>query len=92
MSDYIDRQTAKEELNVWAVYLKHPKYLVREVAMSVLDSMPAADVVKVIRCNDCIHAEETENDNWIWCHECRCKKKTFGYCEKGERKETNNGN
>lgn len=48
MAEYIDRDVAKDELLSWAVCIKHPEHLMKEDAMHILDSIPAADVVEVV--------------------------------------------
>lgn len=47
MDEYIGREEAKNELLSWAVCIYHPEYLLREDAVYVLDSLPAADVAPV---------------------------------------------
>ena len=47
MSEYIEREAAKDELLSWAVCINHPEHLMREDAMHVLDSIPASDVAPV---------------------------------------------
>ena len=44
--EYVEREAAKRELLSWAVCMNHPEYLMRDDAMHVIDSMPAADVVE----------------------------------------------
>ena len=51
--EYIEREAAKRELLSWAVCMNHPEYLIKDDALHVIDSIPAADVVKVVRCRDC---------------------------------------
>ena len=51
--EYIEREAAKRELLSWAVCMNHPEYLMRDDALHVIDSFPAADVVEVLRCRDC---------------------------------------
>ena len=41
--EYIERETAKRELLSWAVCMNHPEYLMRDDALHVIDSIPAAD-------------------------------------------------
>ena len=43
---YIEREAAKRELLSWAVSINHPEYLMRDDALHVIDSIPAADVVE----------------------------------------------
>ena len=47
MVEYIERETVKDELLSWAVCINHPEHLMREDAMHILDSIPAADVAPV---------------------------------------------
>ena len=42
--EYIEREAAKRELLSWAVCINHPEYLMKDDALHVIDSMPAADV------------------------------------------------
>nr|MDY5755927.1 hypothetical protein [Eubacteriales bacterium] len=53
--EYIEREAAKSELLSWAVCMNHPEYLIKDDALHVIDSMPAADVVGVVRCLDCMY-------------------------------------
>ena len=47
MTEYIEREAAKGELLSWAVCVNHPEHLMREDAIYVLDTIPAADVAPV---------------------------------------------
>ena len=49
----IEREAVKRELLSWAVCMNHPEYLMKDDALHVIDSIPAADVVEVVRCRDC---------------------------------------
>ena len=51
--EYIEREAVKRELLSWAVSINHPEYLMRDDALHVIDSIPAADVVEAVRCRDC---------------------------------------
>ena len=51
--EYIEREAAKCELLSWAVCMNHPEYLMRDDALHVIDSIPAADVAEVTRCREC---------------------------------------
>lgn len=44
-TEYIEREAAKRELLSWAVSINHPEYLIKDDALHVIDSIPAADVV-----------------------------------------------
>lgn len=58
-NQYINRETVKRELLSWAVSINHPEYLIKDDALHVIDSIPTADVVKVVRCRDCKYHEDT---------------------------------
>ena len=45
--EYIEREAAKSELLSWAVCINHPEYLIKDDALHVIDSIPAADVAPV---------------------------------------------
>ena len=51
--EYIEREAAKSELLSWAVSINHPEYLIKDDALHIIDSIPAADAVEVLRCRDC---------------------------------------
>ena len=42
-NQYINREAAKRELLSWAVCMNHPEYLIKDDALHVIDSIPAAD-------------------------------------------------
>ena len=44
--EYIEREAVKRELLSWAVSLNHPEYLIKDDALHIIDSFPAADVVE----------------------------------------------
>ena len=62
MTEYIEREAAKGELLSWAVCVNHPEHLMREDAIYVLDTIPAADVAPV------------RHGRWIASHDefCQC--------------------
>ena len=45
-TEYIEREAVKRELLSWAVSINHPEYLIKDDALHVIDSIPAADVVE----------------------------------------------
>ena len=51
--EYIEREAVKRELLSWAVSINHPEYLIKDDALHIIDSFPAADVAEVLRCRDC---------------------------------------
>ena len=44
--EYIEREAVKREMLSWAACMNHPEYLMKDDALHVIDSIPAADVVE----------------------------------------------
>ena len=63
---YIEREAAKRELLSWAVSINHPEYLIKDDALHIIDSFPAADVAEVVRCRECKYHEE-EGIEMVYC-------------------------
>ena len=55
----------------------------------LLEDTPAADVVEVVRCNDCRFYKPTEKHWGNVCVRQTAYKRPNDYCSKGERKEDN---
>ena len=102
--EYIEREAAKRELLSWAVSINHPEYLMRDDALHVIDSIPTADVVKVLRCKECKYflqysekykqeVECADGDCFIKCLHSEevqyCPCKNDDYCSFGERRDSN---
>ena len=87
--EYIEREAAKSELLFWAVSLNHPEYLIKDDALHIIDSISAADVVKVVRCRECKYWQDN-NDGYPH-EECRWGRgetpDANDFCSYGERKE-----
>lgn len=73
MADYISRQDALDALGVTKNATKyggdHSGYDTRMLyeIHDVLTGLPAADVVQVVRCKDCIHHAYDEIFSCYWC-------------------------
>lgn len=83
MAEYIDRKAFKEEY-LCCGYLP-------EMSEEEFDAFPAADVVQVVRCQDCKHAW-IHPCGYVYCH--RDGRNTYemtfnldSFCSYGERKE-----
>ena len=83
--EYIEREAAKRELLSWAVCMNHPEYLMKDDAMHVIDSVPAADVAEVVRCRECKHYEDTSVLGFVhcWLHDLTMRYNDF--CSYGKR-------
>lgn len=99
---YIEREAAKRELLSWAVCMNHPEYLMKDDALHIIDSIPAADVVEVVRCKDCRYfwkysekfAQEVEHaDGYCFIEVLHGEEMQYfackydDYCSYGERRE-----
>ena len=51
--DTISRSRAIKDISEWATDILHPDKLIKEDAIHILESLPSADVVEVVRCKDC---------------------------------------
>ena len=78
MSDYIDRQEAIQEVQAWSTVITNPKYLLREDAVCVLETLPAVETFQAVRCKDCAYWRA---DGDLWPTDGYCKK--FGISNKG---------
>lgn len=81
MSDYIKRDDAEQAI---ARYLSPVFERAEQGARRVLQNIPSADVVEVVRCKDCKWAGRDEHcpaiEMYMVCG-------GNGYCSYGERKE-----
>ena len=55
MNDYISREAALKELLDWCVITGYGG-LTKTDVIRAMENVPAADVVEVVRCRDCVHA------------------------------------
>lgn len=54
-----------------------------------IEAIPAADVVEVVRCKDCVHYDKGENDSesWMYCKVLAKDVYDDFYCKFGKRRE-----
>ena len=102
-NQYIEREAVKRELLSWAVSINHPEYLIKDDALHIIDSMPAADVAEAVRCRECKYWSDEDgklqhSDGVLFA---RCKVHNYlidgrhtgwcptenDFCSYGERKE-----
>ena len=83
--EYIEREAAKRELLSWAVCMNHPEYLMKDDALHVIDSFPAADVAEVIRCRDCKYHEDTHVTGFEHCCLYDLTMRHNDFCSYGKR-------
>ena len=85
---YIEREAVKRELLSWAVSINHPEYLIKDDALHIIDSFPAADVVKVVRCRECDHkTHDGSGRPYCWQLKMYLNKELDFFCKYGKRKE-----
>ena len=79
MAEYIEREKAKQRLVHDYAY----------AAANILDEIPAADVVEVVRCGQCKHAtEDIIVEGVCYCHKIQQGMFLDGFCSYGERRNT----
>ena len=91
--EYIEREAAKARLRIWITDCvlagDNDEADCYRDCIDLLDSIPAADVVKVVRCKDCLYS--TERYGHIGCIHGVSYRNTWNkpdfFCSYGERKE-----
>ena len=90
MSDYISREDATKVICEWGVRQERiGRYAVtihelKQNTADMLDELPAADVVPVVRCKDCRYRVDPDK----CCHpDGLLRSKDSDFCSYGERKE-----
>ena len=79
MAEYIEREKAKQRLVHDYAY----------AAANILNEIPAADVVEVVRCGQCKHAtEDIIVEVVCYCHKLQQGMFLDGFCSYGERRNT----
>ena len=79
MADYIERVALKREL---APYEENDFSQQMDVILAIVDAQPAADVVEVVRCGECRHAEDSLV---LWCNEHEQAVSRLDFCSHGDR-------
>ena len=77
MKEYIERAAAIEAIR---------KYQYPYGVEFLLSNIPAADVVEVVRCRECIYATRPE-DNIVYCDNFERDMMPDDYCSVGERRD-----
>ena len=95
MTEYIERDAISEEIRKY-YYKNPPNFFYGEgfdrgldrAQRAILDA-PAADVVEVVRCKDCIRRYDTDECPMCFLIEGKYYEYTNenGFCDRGERKE-----
>ena len=91
--EYIEREEAKARLRMWitdCVLDRDNETADRfRDCIDLLDSIPAADVVPVVRCQDCVYARPLKDMNYDYlCHYWNghsCNQNQF--CSQGKKGE-----
>ena len=83
--EYIEREAVKSELLSWAVSINHPEYLIKDDALHIIDSFPAADVAEVTRCRECKYHEDTHVTGFVHCRLYDRIMRYNDFCSYGKR-------
>lgn len=89
MTEYIDREALLERIkppqaddNTSAVLIGDARKILRDFAMS----LPAADVVEVVRCRDCKNrAKGQDREYTVYCERFKQMMDKTDFCSYGER-------
>ena len=79
MKEYIERAALKREL---APYEENDFSQQINVILAIVDAQPTADVVEVVRCGECRHAEDSLV---LWCTEHEQAVSRLDFCSHGAR-------
>ena len=87
MDEYISKQVIIGILDAKAdIALGAPK-VVFSAAAKMVEKLPAADVVSVVRCRDCIHCEAGGYTDLLYCEYFDWGINADYFCSYGERKD-----
>lgn len=67
MAEYIEREALKQPFDCHTVENDGELYLRLIDVATFHESIPAADVVDVVRCKDCKHCFDAHNDGLMYC-------------------------
>lgn len=87
MATYIERGTYRNrlaDLESWCQDLRKPGL---KQALEMLDEVPVADVVEIVRCKECESAEESDNHEYVICCNLGVGMEKDDYCSRGVRKD-----
>ena len=100
MQEYIEREAAKERLRMWITDCvldgDNDAADCFRGCIDLLDSIPAADLVEVVRCRECVHWKSIGNKagnsfsdmEYIGgCEFTKYCRRESDFCSYGERKE-----
>ena len=86
MAEYIERKMLKSEMTEAMCGTGYQQW-----AIDVIDRIPTADVVEVVRCKECEHShweqEPCHGKTEYYCPKLKSKVDTHFYCALGKRKE-----
>ena len=99
MARYIDAEKLVEKIKRCSAFKNmkgfwYESELLQSVVLDLIDNLPTADVVEVVRCKECKHRNTYEEFNrniqeMVECHCCEILKRDFGedfFCGHGERR------
>ena len=89
MTEYIERDAILREIERREALMVGDKLVSVDAMKSFIKNRPAADVVEVVRCKDCIRRYDTDECPMCFLIEGKYYEHTNenGFCDRGERKE-----
>ena len=89
MAEYIEKVAFNYAIREAVRKYPNSFYNGLEVARQIAHDFPAADVLEVVHCADCVHAEESLVSGCVYCNEMERARIKEGFCAWGERKANN---
>lgn len=90
MADYIDRNAMLEQIERRERMMSGDKTISVDALKQFVLNRPAEDVVRVVRCKDCICADaDPRRENRWWCRAHMGIVYEDEFCSRAERKEEN---
>ena len=97
MKEYIERESLHDEIQRLSMsitglrcgkgFLFECMKQYKESVLRIVDEQPTADVVEVVRCNDCKHLNPMEIGGYRKCLRDNLWKDTDDFCSRGERRK-----
>ena len=91
MAEYIKREAAVDAVRRLRIGLRHDGFYKEDLIcveiLTRLESIPAADVVEVVRCGECKMANSCSNDRVVYCTMTHTYKPSNFFCADGAKME-----
>lgn len=92
-NDLISREALKAAIIELTQYSTVKSEIDKELLMEIIDELPAADAVEIVRCADCEYGEFMENEYQFCLHSEGIDERIYphNYCGYGKRRSKKRG-